>query len=86
MAHLVLLWITFFIGAFGYCPLTVVENSLRMNYDPTSIYAEGFIERHLDRLAAWDVEPTRVLLVVMAWTLFWTAVYVFLWIRVKNTR
>ena len=78
--HLALLWTTLGVTASGfYCPLMVLENTLRLHYDPSTVYAGGFISHYLSRVASWDVSPGHVCAALVGWTALWTAVYAFLW-------
>ncbi|HNC73951.1 MAG TPA: DUF2784 family protein, partial [Elusimicrobiota bacterium] len=41
-AHLALMWITAGMWHY-YCPLTVIENMIRVQYDPAGAYGGGFL-------------------------------------------
>lgn len=85
--HLFLLLVTFLVSASGfYCPLMLMETSLRMHYDPSSAYAEGFLAHYLNALVSWDVEPMDVFMAILVWTLLWAGIYVFLWMKERRGR
>lgn len=82
-AHLVLLWATT-LGWRFYCPLTVFENLLRAQYDPSAPYGGGFIE-HLFSLEGKGPDVGKLLaLGVVVWTVLWTALYVGRWRRERG--
>lgn len=77
--HLVLLILT---GVWVfYCPLTVFENALRYQYDPSSGLQTGFLARHL----AWcvDLRPYGPALdwAMRGWAGLWIIIYGILWAR-----
>ncbi|MBI4396369.1 MAG: DUF2784 family protein [Elusimicrobia bacterium] len=87
IVHLILLWGTFLISASGaYCPLTVIETSLRMHYDPSAAYAGSFLSHYLSKLASWNVQTHDVCVAITVWTLMWTVVYGWLWARAVSPR
>lgn len=40
-----------------YCPLTILENYLRLKYDPNLVYPGSFITHYLERLIYPEVNP-----------------------------
>ncbi len=82
--HLIMLWMTFFVGMIGYCPLTIMENSLRAHYDPSSVYASGFISHYLEVLTSWGPPRELIMSLISVWTVLWTIVYIVLWIKKRK--
>ncbi|HRY28879.1 MAG TPA: DUF2784 family protein [Elusimicrobiota bacterium] len=80
--HLGMLWWTFFVLASGiYCPVSHLENSFRMHYDPSGSYPGGFVVHYVNRMTSWDLTQPQVVSAMIFWTFLWTAVYVFLWTK-----
>ncbi|HRY30423.1 MAG TPA: DUF2784 family protein, partial [Elusimicrobiota bacterium] len=78
--HLLLLWATVAVFVSGYyCPLTVMETSLRVHYDPSAAYAEGFVAGWLSRFLSWDLSRVQVGGATTLWAFFWTGIYVAMW-------
>ena len=81
-AHLGTLALTlFFFATSGVCPLTTLEDRLRLRQDPAAAVAGGFIERWMQWLVYWDIPPGSVGAAAAAWFLLWTGVYAWLWRR-----
>lgn len=82
VVHLISLWWAFFVFAGGfYCPMTNFENALRFHYDPSTTYSTGFIVRYIGPMLWWDLTQKHVVWAMTAWTLSWTAVYIYWWVR-----
>lgn len=80
--HLGMLWVTMGVLLAGfYCPLTVIETSLRARYDPSRGYAEGFVADFVNRFTRWNIDGADVNKAIIAWAVLWTAIYVFLWVK-----
>lgn len=45
-----------------YCPLTMLENSLRARYNPELGYPSSFIVHHIEKLVYPDVNPLIILI------------------------
>ncbi|HOW28442.1 MAG TPA: DUF2784 family protein [Elusimicrobiota bacterium] len=84
-AYLVFMWITaIFPFCRCYCPLTVVENCVRLHYDPSSAYATTFIQNQLDKIASCTVNPRILASSTIGWAVLWTVAF---WIlRLKKRR
>lgn len=84
LVHLLMLWWTFFVLASGiYCPVSELENSFRAHYNPTSTYSTTFVVRYVGPMLSWDLTQPQVVAAMIAWTLLWTAIYIFLWVKKK---
>jgi hypothetical protein len=75
-----LLLTTAFFWAF-YCPLTVLENFLRLNYDPGHAYSEGFLAHYVRPCADLRRWGPPLAWGVRVWAGLWVVVYAFLWGR-----
>lgn len=83
--HLIMMWITFVaLGSGIYCPLSNMENSLRVHFNPSTAYSTGFIVHYVDPLVSWDLTQPQIVAAMTAWTVLWTFVYAFLWIRERQ--
>lgn len=58
-----------------YCPLTYLENWLRVQYDPGAVYPGGFIVTYLNRLIYVNIQPIWVLWATVGWAALWLAIY-----------
>ena len=58
------------------CPLTILENSLRMKQDPTSAYPGLFIVHYVEKLVYPDVNPFVILLPTVVIAVFTVAAFV----------
>ncbi|MFQ5867302.1 MAG: DUF2784 domain-containing protein [bacterium] len=43
-----------------YCPLTILENELRLRYEASLVYSGSFIVHYLERLVYPDVNPLTI--------------------------
>lgn len=85
LVHAGMLWATLAVELTGaYCPLTLLETTLRVHYDPSKGYSRGFIADWADRLLSWPVDAVVLLTVIVGWALLWTAVYAVLRRREKT--
>lgn len=83
--HLSLLVITFGVAASGlYCPLTIMESSLRVRYNPAAPYALSFPAHYLNLLVSWDVTTLQIYGAITGWTVIWMSVYGVLWRRERK--
>jgi hypothetical protein len=80
LIHLVQLWLTA-LGWTFYCPLTVIEDLLRLRADPNFPHAGSFLTHYLQRFLDLNVNWTLVSLSVWGWAAAWTAVYAAWWVR-----
>jgi hypothetical protein len=86
LVHFGMLWFMLAVDLTGYyCPLTLVETTLRVHYDPTQAYARGFAAHWADKIMGIDAGPAQLTGVMAGWTLLWTAVYAVLWGKEKRT-
>jgi hypothetical protein len=82
--HLGMLWWTFFVLASGmYCPVSELENSFRVHYDPSSSYSGGFVVHYVNKITHWDLTQPHIVSAMTAWAFLWTGIYAFLWIKKK---
>ena len=81
-AHLLSLGLTLgFFLTLGRCPLTDLERTLR-----GETHAVGFIERRLERVVYWDVQPGQIGAATGAWFALWAALYARRWRRESRGR
>jgi hypothetical protein len=64
-----------------YCPLTVLENFLRSNYDPSHVYTEGFLAHYVRPCADARRYGPALAWGVRVWAGVWMVVYAVLWGR-----
>jgi hypothetical protein len=62
-------------------PLTVLENFLRLNYDPGHAYSEGFLAHYVRPCADLRRWGPPLAWGVRVWAGLWVVVYAFLWGR-----
>jgi hypothetical protein len=72
--HLLLTWLTA-LGWSFYCPLTILEDALRLHYNPGDPYAGKFLERYVREFLSLQIDWRWVTVSVWAWAALWTAVY-----------
>jgi hypothetical protein len=83
--HLGMLWWTFGVLASGmYCPVSELENSFRVHYDPSTTYSGGFVVYYVNRMTGWDLTQPHVVTAMVSWAVLWTAVYLLLWLKRKR--
>lgn len=75
-----MLLVTAFFWSF-YCPLTILENFLRANYDPARVYTEGFLAHYIRPCADARRCGPALAWGVRIWAGAWIAAYSFLWGR-----
>ena len=64
------------LGVLGeYCPLTMLENSLRARYDPGSGYPGSFIVHYIERLVYPDLSPMVILIPTVIIAIFTMTVF-----------
>ncbi len=59
-----------------YCPLTILENKLRLRYNPEGVYPESFIQYYLEKLIYPDVDPAFIVMPTIILTLFTVVVFI----------
>ena len=59
-----------------YCPLTILENSLRRKYNPFLVYPGSFIAHHLENLVYPDVNPLIVYIPTLFIALFTVIIFI----------
>jgi hypothetical protein len=80
--HLGMMWWTFFVLASGmYCPVSGLENSFRVHYDPSSSYSGGFVVHYVNKIMNWDLTQPHIVSAMTAWAFLWTGIYIYLWLR-----
>lgn len=67
-----------------YCPLTILENFLRSNYDPAGVYTEGFLAHYVRPCADARRYGPALAWGVRVWAGLWVVVYAFLWGRERR--
>lgn len=77
-AHLSLLWITAGMWHY-YCPLTVIENMIRVQYDPAGAYGGGFLNHCLENIVDLTAYGKPLALGVLAWAAAWSVIYGGVW-------
>ena len=79
-AHLAALGLTLlFAAVLGGCPVTELENRLRLRANPAAAYPGGFIGHYLWRVVYWDLPASWLNAAAAAWAALWGAVYARLW-------
>lgn len=59
-----------------YCPLTIFENHLRSQHNPSLVYAGSFIVHYIESFVYPSVDPMIVIIPTAVLGLFITAVYI----------
>ena len=74
--HITMIFITVLIMLSGYlCPLTYLENWLKVHYDPALTYQGGFIINYLERFVYMDVSPKIIFFLTLFWGIIWLPIY-----------
>ena len=59
-----------------YCPLTILENGLRLRYEVTSVYSGSFIVNYLEKLVYPDVNPLLIQIPTVFLAIFTIVVFI----------
>ncbi|MEE9316123.1 MAG: DUF2784 domain-containing protein [bacterium] len=59
-----------------YCPLTILENELRLKYEAYSVYSGSFIIHYLERLVYPDVNPLVIQIPTVFLAIFTIVVFI----------
>ncbi len=59
-----------------YCPLTILENELRLRYEVSSVYSGSFIVHYLQKLIYPDVNPLVIQIPTVLLAVFTIAVFI----------
>jgi len=59
-----------------YCPLTILENELRLRYEASSVYSGSFIGHYLERLVYPDVNPLIIQIPTVFLAIFTIVVFI----------
>nr|HNI56693.1 hypothetical protein [Elusimicrobiota bacterium] len=62
-----------------YCPLTVIENMIRVQYDPAGAYGGGFLNHYLEKIVDLTAYGKPLALGVLIWTAAWSVMYGAAW-------
>lgn len=59
-----------------YCPLTILENELRLRYEAYSVYSGSFIVHYLEKLVYPDVNPLVIQIPTVFLAIFTIVVFI----------
>ncbi len=59
-----------------YCPLTILENGLRLRYEASSVYSGSFIVHYLEKLIYPDVNPLVIQIPTVFLAIFTIVVFI----------
>lgn len=59
-----------------YCPLTILENGLRLKYEASSVYSGSFIVHYLEKLIYPDVNPLVIQIPTVFLAIFTIVVFI----------
>ena len=59
-----------------YCPLTILENELRLGYEVSSVYSGSFIVHYLEKLVYPDVNPLVIQIPTVFIAIFTIVVFI----------
>ena len=59
-----------------YCPLTILENTVRAKYNPDLTYPGSFIVHHIEKLVYPDVNPSIILVPTISIAVFTIVVFI----------
>lgn len=59
-----------------YCPLTMLENFLRLRYDPCSTYPGSFIVHYIEKLVYPDVNPIILIIGTVIIAIFTLIIFI----------
>jgi len=59
-----------------YCPLTILENGLRLRYEASSVYSGSFIVHYLEKLIYPDVNPLVIQISTVFLAIFTIVVFI----------
>jgi hypothetical protein len=59
-----------------YCPLTILENELRLRYEVSSVYSGSFIVYYLEKLVYPDVNPLVIQIPTVFLAIFTIVVFI----------
>jgi len=59
-----------------YCPLTILENELRLRYEISAVYSGSFIVHYLERLVYPDVNPLVIQIPTVFLAIFTIVVFI----------
>jgi len=59
-----------------YCPLTILENELRLRYEVSSVYSGSFIVHYLEKLIYPDVNPLLIQIPTVFLAIFTIVVFI----------
>jgi len=59
-----------------YCPLTILENELRLKYEVSLVYSGSFIVHYLERLVYPDVNPLVIQIPTVFLAIFTIVVFI----------
>lgn len=59
-----------------YCPLTILENELRLRYEVSSVYSGSFIVHYLEKLVYPDVNPLVIQIPTVFLAIFTTVMFI----------
>lgn len=59
-----------------YCPLTILENELRLRYETYSVYSGSFIVHYLEKLVYPDVNPLVIQIPTVFLAIFTIVVFI----------
>ena len=59
-----------------YCPLTILENELRLRYEVSAVYSGSFIVHYLERLVYPDVNPLVIQIPTVFLAIFTIVVFI----------
>lgn len=59
-----------------YCPLTILENNFRRQYDPSAVYPGSFMVHYFRKLVFPDVDPMLIIVPTLAVGVLTLAAYI----------
>ncbi len=69
-----------------YCPLTILENSLRKRYNPELAYPGSFIVYHIEKLVYPDINPLLILIPTVLIVVFTIVMFIIkLPVKIRET-
>jgi hypothetical protein len=75
--HLLGIFYVFSLSILGkYCPLTILENGLRLRHEASSVYSGSFIVHYLEKLIYPDVNPIVIQIPTVFLAIFTIVVFI----------
>jgi len=75
--HLLGIFYVSFLSILGkYCPLTILENELRLRYGVSAVYSGSFIVHYLEKLVYPDVNPLVIQIPTVFLAIFTIVVFI----------